>query len=98
MLAPAATGSGESVFVTETSAQFDTFVVVLSELFPGVGSDVDELTDAVFVIVQLDGLDTTLTTSVKDSVMSPIAPVLVQLTVPVPPTDGIEQFQSASFA
>jgi hypothetical protein len=45
---PAVTGSTESVFVSETSTRGLTVVPCVAELFPGVGSEVDDVTVAVF--------------------------------------------------
>ena len=84
---PAITGSGESVFTMERSADVFTVVPWVAELFPGVGSVVDELTIAVldtFVV----RLGSTWTTSVRVS-DAPLAIVpRFHVTVPaesVPP-------------
>ena len=48
MLLPATTGSGESDFVIDRSARGETVVPWVEVLLPGTGSDVLEVTDAVF--------------------------------------------------
>lgn len=91
-LAPAATGSGESVLVTERSAPVPevTMVVSVSELFALTGSLTAEDTDAVFVIVVPLGVaGFTFTTIENVAVASSANEATGQVTDPVPPTDGV---------
>src|ERR1041384_4034492 len=91
MLAPATTGSGESVLVTDRSALTLTVVVAVPVLLPGVGSAVVLAAVAEFEIVApLATFEFTFTTIVKTAV-SPLATVaLEKTTFPVPPTAGDE--------
>src|SRR5262245_59680563 len=84
------TGSGESVLVTERSACVSTVVVAVAESFPGVGSVVVVVADAVFVIVDPSStLALTLTTSVNVAVAPAASVAMLPLNVPVPPTGGL---------
>ena len=89
---PAVAGSGESVFVTETSAPVATVVVAVAELFAGTGSGVVEAAVAVLPITVPAGVAAfTFTTRVNTSA-APIGTLaLVQLIEPVPPTAGVRQ-------
>jgi hypothetical protein len=91
-LAPAATGSGESVLVTERSAPVPevTRVASVSELFALTGSLTAEDTDAVFVmVVPLGVARFTFTTIENVAVASSANEATGQLTDPVPPTEGV---------
>lgn len=64
---PAAAGSGESVFVTETSAPVETVVVVVAESLPATGSSA-EVTLAVFEMTVPSAVpEPTFTTNVNDA-------------------------------
>ena len=87
---PAITGSGESVFDTDRSADVFTVAVALAVLFAGVGSDVGELADAVLVIVApLATFALTFTTTVKAAPAPAGSELMPQLTVPPDPTAGL---------
>ena len=87
---PAITGSGESVFDTDRSADVFTVVVAVAELFAGVGSFVGELAAAVLVIVApLATLALTFTTTVKAATAPAGSEAMLQLTVPPAPTAGL---------
>src|SRR5256885_13673606 len=90
MLLPAVTGSGESVLVTERSAEGAlTWVVSVSLLLAGLGSIVVVVTAAVLVIAVPGGTDAlTSTTSVNLASGQTAKLALVHLTMPVPPTAG----------
>ena len=63
---PACTGTGAAVFVTDRSADVDTYVLTVALLFPGFESPVVELTVLVCVSVVPDVVAAgTLTTKVK---------------------------------
>ncbi len=95
VLLPATTVAGP-LFVTARSAEVVTVAELFALLLPGFESLVDELPDAVFVIVDpLMAFALTLKTSVK-AAEAPLASVAIeQLTVPVPPTAGVVQDQPA---
>src|SRR5213079_231411 len=82
---PAVTGSGESVLVTDISADGagTTFVVALAVLLPSSGSAVRESASAVFVIVPagVDGSTFTTSVTVADA---PLARLNGQVMVVVP--------------
>ena len=62
----------------------------MAELLPGVGSDVELETVAVFVIVEPPAVpEFTLTTSVKTWGELGASVGMVAVIVPVPPTDGV---------
>src|ERR1041385_264606 len=91
MLAPATTGSGESVLVTERSAWVLTVVVAVAVLVEGVGSAVVLAAVAEFVIVApLAVLEFTFTTIVKTAVSALATVALEKTTLPVAPTAGAE--------
>ena len=94
MLLPAVTGSGESVFVTERSADWPTTVVVaVALLFAGVGSVVDALTVAVLeMTVPFAVAAFTATTSVNVELPG-LKLAIVQEIAPVAPTAGVVQLQ-----
>jgi hypothetical protein len=89
-LAPAATGSGESVIVMLTSAEpAPTLVVVVAELFAVVGSVVAEVMVAVLMSVVPDPrLGSAFATSVKMSAAGPKL-AFVHVTTPLAPTAGV---------
>src|SRR5438105_89340 len=84
------------VFVTERSAPaLTTVVVTVAELFPGTLSVV--LLDVVAVllsVVPFGVLALTLTTSLNVAFAPAPNMEIVQLTVPVPPTAGVEQVKA----
>ena len=86
--------------VTERSAPEllePTVVVVVAELLEVEGSFVEEDAFAVLVMTLPFGvLEFTLTTNVKEELASSAMLGVVQLTVPVPPTDGVEHVQPAA--
>jgi hypothetical protein len=89
MLAPRATGSGESVFVTDRSAEAETVVVSVSELLLGSSSGVADAAVATLLMVVPGAVPGfTFTTSVKAAPDTPNEG-LVAVTVPVPPTAGV---------
>src|SRR5438067_5170798 len=92
MFPPAFTGSGASLLVTDRSARAMTVVVAVAELLPGHGSSVSLVTVAVLLsVVPFGVLAFTITTS-RNVAFAPVPNMeIVQLTVPVPPTAGVEQ-------
>ena len=90
-MSPAVTGSGESVFVIDRSAEAATVVVSVSLSLPGLGSGVVDDAVAVFdstVPAATDGA--TATTKVKSA--GPGAnDVFVHDTVPPAPSAGVVQ-------
>lgn len=93
---PACTGSGESVTVTDRSADAATVVVAVALLFPALLSPVVEVTVAVFEsTVPLATAAPTLTVSVNTEL--PTAKLAcVQETVPPRPTVGVAHDQPAT--
>jgi hypothetical protein len=96
--APAVTGSGESVFVTATSAPVPAIVVVVvvAELSDGSVSAVSDVTVAVFettVPAAVPAL--TFTTNVNVPLPPAASDADVLLTVPVPPTAGVVELHPA---
>ncbi len=91
MFCPALTGSGESVFVTARSERVCTAVVAVPVLLVLSGSVVVLDATALFVTTKaFAALALTLTTNVN-AAFAPAANVgLVDVTVPVPPTAGVE--------
>ena len=87
MLLPAVTGSGESVLVTDKLADAFTVVVAVAELLPAAGSNVDEPTEAVLLIVP--PAVPVFTTSVKTPDAAAATDGLLQLTAPAAPTAGV---------
>src|SRR5436190_23953833 len=87
MLFPAVTGSGESVLVTDRSADVFTVVVAVAELFAVLGSNVDALTEAVLLIVP--PAVPVFTTRVNTPEAAGATDGFVQLTVPPAPTAGV---------
>src|SRR3990170_3282228 len=74
-----------------------TVVVVVAELLVLEGSAVDEVTFAVLVMMVPFGVAAfTFTTRVNEALALLATLGLVQVTVPVPPTDGVEQVQLAA--
>src|SRR5688572_8171983 len=95
MVPPAFTGSGASLLVTERSARPTTAVCAVAELLSGHGSKVSLVAVAVLRSVVPSGvLGSTLTTSLKVAVAPAPNVEIVQLTVPVPPTAGVEQLKA----
>jgi hypothetical protein len=85
----ATAGSGESDFRTSRLASVPTVVVAVARLFAKTGSSA-EVTPAVFVMtVPFAVAALTFTTSVKDTLPLAGSVAMVQLTVPVPPTEGV---------
>ena len=97
---PAVIGSGESVLVIDRSAEpVPTVVVAVALLLAGVGSVVEEPAVAVLVMVEPFVSEALVaTTSVKDAVPDAGNCAIEQLTVPVPPTEGLVQDQPAAGA
>ena len=89
---PVEIGSGESVFVTETSAEpTPTVVVEVALSLPVFGSGVVEDAVAVLEMIVPPAVPAlTLTTSVKTALPTPRV-AIEQLTLPVPPTAGVLQ-------
>src|SRR6266850_2265206 len=79
MFAPAFTGSGEPLLVTERSARVMTVVVAVAVLLS---------------VVPFGVLALALTTSLNVAVAPAPNIEIAQLTVPVPPTDGVEQLKA----
>src|SRR3990170_1966830 len=74
-----------------------TVVVVVAELLVLEGSAVDEVTFAVLVMMVPFGVAAfTFTTRVNEALASSARLGLLQLTAPVPPTEGVEQLQPAA--
>src|SRR5688572_7654928 len=99
MLPPGVTGSGESSFVTDMSADGAPTVVVATALsLPGFGSVVAEVTVAVLLITVASKVDAmTLTTSVNTALPMVMLGVLHEIA-PVPPTEGVVHDQPAGDA
>ena len=100
ILAPARTGLGESVMVTAISAWLAaatvTFAVAL--LFELLESEtVDEPMSVSVITVPVVVPAFTAVTSVKLAVVPEVTEAIVQVTMPVPPTAGVEQLQEAGF-
>src|SRR5215470_14934172 len=96
MLPPAATGSGESLFVTARSACVITPVVAVAVLLAVFGSFVALAAVAVLVMVApLATLLLSLTTMVKVAVSALATVALEKTTLPVPPTGGVVAVQPA---
>jgi len=97
MLFPAKTfGVGDPKLVTLTSACPFTLVVAVALLLPGVGSVVVAPMVAVSVITVLPFAELlTLTTRVNGAVPALASDALVAVTVPVPPTAGVDGVQPA---
>src|SRR5438309_407498 len=94
-LLPAVTGSTSSALVAERSAAVLTSVFSVSLLFPGQGSLVELATVTVFlIVVPLAVFAFTFTTSVNVAVLPEASVAVLQLTVPVPPTDGLLQVKA----
>ena len=94
MFTPAATGSGESLLVTERSAWAATVVVAVAVLFPGFGSVVELAAVAEFVTVEpLGALALTLIVIVNTAVSPAATVALEKTTLPVAPTGGDEKVQ-----
>src|SRR5689334_21054241 len=90
MVAPAMTGSGLSVFVTDRSADAGPTVVVAVALsFPGVGSVVAEPVTAVLVTVELGASEPSVFTTSVNTELPGVRINAEQETVPVPPTAGV---------
>ena len=96
-LAPAVTGSGASVKLIDTSAEAATVVVAVALLLAVFGSVVTEEVLAVAVnsvpAAVPEGTPTTMVTSRVAALA--VAPVQVQLTVPLAPTAGLVQLPPA---
>jgi hypothetical protein len=93
MVEPAATGSGASLLVTTRSGSVvtATVVVAIALLFAVEDSGVGVATVAVFeMIVPAARPPLTVTTSVKVAGPPGATEALVAVTVPVPPTAGVE--------
>src|SRR6185436_713668 len=98
MLAPTVTGSGESVFTTDRSADPATAVAALPLLLAGSGSAVDEAAVAVLVS-SVPPMTPVSTFTINVNTESPAGTEgFVQWTVPVPPTGGVVQDQPAGAA
>src|SRR5688572_27725162 len=98
MSLPGVTGSGESVFVTERSAEPVPTVVVATPLSLAAFESVGDAAVAVFVmIVPSATLPSTLTTSVKTALPGN-SDAFEQEIVPVPPTAGVVHDQPAGDA
>lgn len=83
--------------IVQTADVSPTVVVAAAELLAVEGSVVEEDTFAVLVMTVPFGVPGfTFTTSVNEALASSATLGLVQLTVPVPPTDGVEQVQPAA--
>src|SRR4029077_11690414 len=83
MLAPAITGTGLAVFVTERSPEFATCTLADAELLPGFGSPAVGVTDAVCVMVDPDATFVfTFTTNVNVAVALTASVGFVQVSVP----------------
>src|SRR5438874_12015264 len=80
----------------DRSASAATFVFTESELFEVSGSLVEESTDAAFtMVVPLGVFDSTWTWSWKAALPPEARVPLVQVTVPLAPTAGVEQLHPA---
>src|SRR4051812_12897329 len=94
MFCPAVTGSGASEIVAETSAIVATVVVVEAVLLPGVGSVVADAAVTLALIVPVaDG--SSFTTTVKAAEPPETKVAREKVTVPVPPTAGVEALHPA---
>src|SRR5450432_1339995 len=98
MLAPARTGLGESVMVTAMSAWLAaatvTFAVaLLFELLESVTAEEPMSVSEMTVPVAVPAF--TVATKVKLAVVPEVTEAMVQVTVPVPLTVGVEQLQPA---
>ena len=89
ILAPAATGLGEPLFVTDRSQMSFTPVVTVVLLLERVGSDVVAVTEEFAVIVPMGTVEgTPTTTTMSAEVPDGRLAVSLQLTFPVEPTAG----------
>ena len=95
-MVPAITGSGESTFVTDKSAEpAPTVVAAVALLLPGVGSVVAD--DNVAVLLStVPALTPAPTCATRVNAALPMAnDAFVQLTAPAAPTAGVVQLQPA---
>jgi hypothetical protein len=89
---PAVTGSTESVFVIETSARGWIVVPCEALLFPGAGSLVVDVTDALFVIAPSTfGVMTTPTVAFAPAAIVPMLHVTVPAACEQLPADGVAE-------
>jgi hypothetical protein len=97
MFVPSVADAG-AVLVTPRSAEVATVLVAATVLLAATGSAVDELTKAVFVIVEPPGAPAlTFTTSVNGATAG-ANDELPQLTVPAASTAGVVHIQPAGDA
>src|SRR5450432_1515309 len=91
---PPGTAVAGPVFTIATSADGCAVPVVVLELFPGVGSVVDDVTAAVFDTIVPTGVDEArFTTSVNTAGAAGRSVGSVQVTVPAAPTAGLRHDQ-----